>query len=57
MGVIDGYPGMRNGDWFLAAIPAASIEYKKIGANLVVIPGYKDRVYGSISLQLKLKVF
>ena len=57
VGAIDGYPKMRNGDWFLAAIPAASIEYKNIGVNLLLIPSYKDRMHGSISLQLKLRVF
>lgn len=57
VGAIDGYPKMRSGGWFFAAIPAASIEYKNIGANLLFIPGYKGRTYGSISLQLKLRVF
>ena len=57
IGAIDGYPRMQNGGWFLAAIPTAGIEYKNIGANLIFIPDYKDKVYGSISLQLKLKVF
>lgn len=57
VGALDGYPNMRSGGWFLAAIPAASIEYKNLGANLLIIPSYKDKVYGSISLQLKLRLF
>lgn len=57
VGAINGYPKMRNGGWFFAAIPTASIEYKNIGANLIFIPSYRDKVYGSISLQLKLRVF
>jgi hypothetical protein len=57
VGAIDGYPKMQNGGWFLAVIPTASIEYKNIGANLMFVPSYKDRLYGAISLQLKLKVF
>lgn len=57
IGAINGYPKMRNGGWFLAAIPTASIEYENVGINLIFIPSYKDKVYGSISLQLKLKVF
>lgn len=56
-GAIDGYPNMLKGGWFLAAIPAASIEYKNFGANLLFMPSYKDRLYGAISLQLKLRVF
>lgn len=57
MGVIDGYPKMQNGGWFVIAIPTASIEYKRIEANLLMIPGYKDKLYGSLSLQLKFRVF
>ena len=57
LGAIDGYPNMLKGGWFLAAIPAASIEYQNFGVNLLFMPSYKDRLYGAISLQLKLRVF
>lgn len=57
VGAMDGYPKMVNSGWFFAAIPTASIEYKNIGANLMFVPSYKDRLYGAISLQLKLKLF
>jgi len=57
VGAIDGYPRMQNGGWFFAVIPTVSIEHKNIGANLMFIPSYKDRLYGAISLQLKLKLF
>jgi len=57
IGVLDGYPNMLNGGWFLACIPAASIEYKNFGANLLFMPSYKDMLYGAISLQLKLRVY
>ena len=57
IGSIDGYPHMLNGSWFLAVVPTASFEYKNIGANLLIVPGYKDRVHGAISLQLKFRVF
>lgn len=56
-GGFNGYPKMRHGDWFLAAIPVASIEYKQVGLNLAIIPSYKDRLYGALSFQLKIKVF
>ena len=56
-GGFNGYPRMRNGGWFLAAIPTASFEYKSVGVNVAIVPTYKDRLYGAISVQLKLKVF
>ena len=57
VGAIDGYPHMLDGGWFIAVIPAASFEYKNVGANLMFVPSYKDRLYGAISLQLKFRVF
>jgi hypothetical protein len=57
LGGFDGYPEMKNGGWFLAAIPVASFEYKSVGLNLSFVPSYKDRLYGALSFQLKLKVF
>jgi hypothetical protein len=57
VGAIDGYPNMLDGGWFAAVIPTASFEYKNIGANLLFVPSYKDRLYGAISLQLKFRVF
>lgn len=57
IGAIDGYPKMRDGSWFIVAIPTVSAEYKRIGANLMMIPGYKDKLHGSLSLQLKFMMF
>ena len=53
----NGYPKMRDGGWFPALIPVATFDYKRVGVNLGVVPSYKDRLYGGISVQLKLKVF
>jgi hypothetical protein len=53
----DGYPKMRGGGWFPAAIPTLTYEYQRIGINVGVIPSYKDRLYGGISVQLKIKLF
>lgn len=53
----NGYPKMRDGGWFPAAIPTLSYEYKRVGLNVGIIPSYKDRLYGGISVQLKLKLF
>ena len=57
IGVIDGYPKTKNGEWFVIALPVASYEYKNLGINLTIVPSVKDLVYGAISLQLKLKLF
>jgi hypothetical protein len=56
-GGIDGYPKMHNGGWFPAVIPTASLEFKRVGVNLLFIPGYKDRLYGALSLQIKLRIY
>ncbi|MES2125909.1 MAG: hypothetical protein V4463_01435 [Pseudomonadota bacterium] len=56
-GGFNGYPRMRDGGWFLAAIPAMTWEYQRVGINVAVVPTYKDRLHGGISVQLKLKVF
>lgn len=57
MGGIDGYPKANNGGWIPLVLPVASFEYHKVGFNLTLIPTYKDMLHGSLSLQLKLKVF
>lgn len=57
VGGFNGYPKMRDGGWFLAAIPVLSYEYKAVGLNLAMVPSYKDRLYGALSLQLKVKVY
>ncbi|MFT4101330.1 MAG: hypothetical protein QM674_09895 [Burkholderiaceae bacterium] len=53
----DGYPDMRNGGWFIGALPVLAIEYGRIGANLTVVPGYKDRLHGAIAVQVRLRVW
>lgn len=57
VGGFNGYPKMRDGGWFPALIPTASVEYKSVGVNVAFVPKYKDRLYGALSIQLKLKVF
>jgi len=56
VGVVDGYPQMLDGGWFPAVIPMLSVEYQNIGANLLLVPSYQNRLHGAISLQLKLRV-
>ncbi|MCC2957315.1 hypothetical protein LK542_17000 [Massilia sp. IC2-477] len=57
LAAFDGYPNMRSGGWFPAAIPTLSYEYKRVGVNIGIIPTYKDRLYGGVSFQLKFKLF
>lgn len=57
VGGFDGYPKMRDGGWFVAAIPTATFEYKRVGVNIAVVPTYKDRLHGGISMQLKFKLW
>jgi hypothetical protein len=55
-GGFNGYPKMRDGGWFLAAIPVLSFDYQRVGVNLSFVPSYKDRLYGALSVQLKFKL-
>lgn len=57
VGGFDGYPRMHDGGWFLAVIPMLGYEYGRVGLNVAIIPSYKDRLYGAISFQLKVKLF
>lgn len=57
LAAFNGYPKMREGGWFPALVPAASIEYQRVGINLAFVPGYKDRLHGGISLQLKVRLY
>lgn len=57
LGVINGYPKANNGDWFPLALPVASFEYKIVGFNFTAVPTYQDMLHGSLSLQLKVKVY
>jgi hypothetical protein len=57
VGGFNGYPKMRDGDWFLAAIPVASVEYQRVGVNFAIVPTYKERLHGAFTVQLKLKLF
>ncbi|NEX64156.1 hypothetical protein [Noviherbaspirillum galbum] len=57
VGGFSGYPKMRDGGWFLAAIPVLTLEGERLGLNIGIVPTYKDRLYGAISFQLKLKVW
>jgi hypothetical protein len=53
----DGYPRMRDRGWFPAAVPTLTYEYERVGVNVGIVPSYKDRLYGGISVQLKVRLF
>jgi len=57
IGAIDGYPKANNGGWFPLALPVASFEYKYVGLSLTVVPSYQDILHGSLSLQLRFKLY
>jgi hypothetical protein len=54
---LNGYPKMRDGAWFAAVIPTATLEYQRLGLNLAFVPGYKDKLHAGVSLQLKLRLW
>ena len=56
VGGFNGYPKMRDGGWFLAAIPVISMEYQRVGVNFAIVPTYKERLHGALSVQLKFKL-
>ncbi|WP_426338008.1 hypothetical protein ACN9MZ_16195 [Pseudoduganella sp. S-14] len=56
IGGFNGYPKMRDGGWFLAAIPVISVEYQRVGVNFAIVPTYKERLHGALSVQLKFKL-
>jgi hypothetical protein len=56
IGGFDGYPKMRDGGWFLAAIPVVSVDYQRVGVNFAIVPTYKERLHGAFSVQLKFKL-
>jgi len=53
----NGYPQMRDGGWFVALVPSATFEYQRVGVNVAIVPSYKERLHGGISVQLKFKLW
>jgi hypothetical protein len=54
-GAFNGYPKAYDGGWFPALIPVASWERGHLGLNVALVPPLKDRLYGALSFQLKLR--
>lgn len=57
LGAFDGYPNMRSGGWFLAAVPVLTIESDRLGVNIGLIPDYQNRLNGAVTFQLKIRAF
>lgn len=57
LGAFDGYPNYRDGAWFVAPLPMLSIEGRRLGVNLGLIPTIKDRFDGALAIQVKLRVW
>ena len=57
VGAFNGYPTMRQGGWFLGALPVVGLEYGRLGMNLSLVPGYRDRLHGALAVQLRLRVW
>jgi hypothetical protein len=55
-GAFDGYPNAFNGGWFPAVIPVASWEGPRLGLNVALVPPLKNRLYGAVSFQLKVRL-
>ena len=55
-GVFNGYPKAFDGGWFPAIIPVATWEGERFGLNVALVPPLKDRLYGAVSFQLKMRL-
>ena len=55
-GAFNGYPKAFNGGWFPAVLPVASWEGDRFGLNVMLVPPLKDRLYGAVSFQLKVRL-
>lgn len=55
-GAFNGYPKAFHGGWFPAVIPVASWEGPRFGLNVALVPPLKDRLYGAVSFQLKVRL-
>jgi len=55
IGLLNGYPAIERGGTFFAALPMATLEGRRFGVNLGVIPSMKN-VDGALLLQFKLRI-
>lgn len=55
-GAFNGYPKAFHGGWFPAVIPVATWEGERFGLNVALVPPLKDRLYGALSFQFKVRM-
>lgn len=51
-GGFDGYPKMRQGGWFVSALPILSWQARHLGINVAVVPTLRNRVHGAVIGQI-----
>jgi len=56
-GAFDGYPRMRDGGWFIGAMPVLAVEGRYVGVNFTIVPTIKDRLDGAVAVQIKIRVW
>ena len=56
VGMFDGYPKMRNGGWFPAAVPTLAIEGPRLGLNISFVPKVADKLNSAVSFQFKFNI-
>ena len=55
VGVVNGYPRMKGGGYFPTFVPALSLQWQRVGLNVVYIPSV-GTVDGAFALQLKAQL-
>jgi hypothetical protein len=55
VGAVNGYPRMKGGGYFPTFVPALSLQWQRLGMNLVYIPSV-GTVDGAFALQLKVRL-
>lgn len=60
VGVLDGYPELRNGRYSPAVLPVGTSTFKlfnhDVGVNLTYIPTISHRVDGALAIQFKIRI-
>ena len=56
VGAFNGYPKMRDGGWFPAALPVMAIEGPRVGLNISYTPKIGDKVNSALSFQVKFNL-
>jgi hypothetical protein len=55
-GVFNGYPKVRDGEWFPALIPAVAIEGQRLGLNMSFVPKFGNRLHSAVIFQIKYNI-